>query len=298
MTIIVDPEFRDKIPPLSTDEFSKLEENILADGEVREPLVLWHNTIIDGHHRWQIIQKHPGLPYKVKHMEFNDKWSAIVWMCRNQLGRRNLTDAQKTYLVGKQYEAERMALGGDRKSGDLEKSNDQIDHLIPGETTRQRIARETGTSEGFVRNAELFARGVEEGEKASPGFKESVLSGGVKASKRAISEIRKMPEEERREAVEAIRRGEKVYLEYTPVKNATPVEPRPAYNLDDFREELMAVVVSFDRSLKTTLVLAHREMLDNQAGQDIAEEVFESAGAVLTKYKKMVEEVAKDAKSV
>lgn len=54
--LIVDPTFRDKIPPLLSDEFSKLEENILADGEVREPLVVWGDTIIDGHHRWKIIQ--------------------------------------------------------------------------------------------------------------------------------------------------------------------------------------------------------------------------------------------------
>lgn len=52
----IDPEFRDKIPPLSADEFSKLEENIVADGEVREPLVVWHNTIIDGHHRYKITR--------------------------------------------------------------------------------------------------------------------------------------------------------------------------------------------------------------------------------------------------
>ena len=32
----IDPEFRDKIPPLTADEFAKLEENIVADGEVRE----------------------------------------------------------------------------------------------------------------------------------------------------------------------------------------------------------------------------------------------------------------------
>lgn len=45
--LTIDPEFRDKIPPLSEDEFSKLEGNIVADGEVREPLVVWHNTIRD-----------------------------------------------------------------------------------------------------------------------------------------------------------------------------------------------------------------------------------------------------------
>ena len=76
----IDPEFRDKIPPLSEDEFIKLEENIVSDGEVRDPIVVWNDTIIDGHNRWKIIQKHPQIPYRIKEMEFADKWSAVVWM--------------------------------------------------------------------------------------------------------------------------------------------------------------------------------------------------------------------------
>ena len=81
----IDPEFRDKIPPLTADEFAKLEENIVADGEVREPLVLWNNTIIDGHHRWAIIQKHPEIPYKTKQMDLPTSgrlslgYAAISW---------------------------------------------------------------------------------------------------------------------------------------------------------------------------------------------------------------------------
>lgn len=35
-----------------------------------------------------------------------DKYAAIAWICRNQLGRRNLTPEQKRYLIGKQYEAD------------------------------------------------------------------------------------------------------------------------------------------------------------------------------------------------
>ena len=46
--LIIDPEFRDKIPPLTEDEFSQLEENILADGSVFSPLVVWGRTILDG----------------------------------------------------------------------------------------------------------------------------------------------------------------------------------------------------------------------------------------------------------
>lgn len=42
--IRIDPEFESKIPPLTNDELTRLEENILADGSVRDPLVLWQGT--------------------------------------------------------------------------------------------------------------------------------------------------------------------------------------------------------------------------------------------------------------
>ena len=45
----VDPEFRDKIPPLTDAEFEQLKENILRDGEVYEPICVWNGVIVDGH---------------------------------------------------------------------------------------------------------------------------------------------------------------------------------------------------------------------------------------------------------
>lgn len=32
-------------------------------------------------------------------------------MCRNQLGRRNITDEQRTYLIGEAYRAQKMTIG-------------------------------------------------------------------------------------------------------------------------------------------------------------------------------------------
>lgn len=48
-------------------------------------------------------------------------------MYRNQLGRRNLTDEQRTYMIGKMYEARKRSQGGDRRSEDF--SNGQNVHL-------------------------------------------------------------------------------------------------------------------------------------------------------------------------
>lgn len=44
-------------------------------------------------------------------MDFPDKWAAIVWICCNQLGRRNITDEQKTVLIGEAYKAQKMSQG-------------------------------------------------------------------------------------------------------------------------------------------------------------------------------------------
>lgn len=60
----------------------------------------------------------------------------------------------------------------------------------------------------ILQKAVEFGRGLDAAEKVSPGIKEAVLSGSVKAPKSVISEIRNAPEEKKREAVEAIKKGD------------------------------------------------------------------------------------------
>ena len=50
--------------------------------------------------------------------------------------------------------------------------------------TRKRIAVETGTSEGNVQRSSYFANGLDAAEKVSPGIRDAVLSGEVKAPNR------------------------------------------------------------------------------------------------------------------
>lgn len=210
--LTVEPEFENKIPPLSADEFSRLEANILEDGEVREPIVIWGNTIIDGHNRWKIIQKHPELKWTVKQMDFQDKWDAIAWMCRNQLGRRNLTEEQKSYLRGKQYEAEKISITNEAGVNQYSE--------VAGQNVRQpksrreqrdgtagRIGKENGVDGKTIRRDAYFASGLDAAEEASPGIREVILSGEIKVPKSTIAAIRNIPEEQRTAAVEAIKRG-------------------------------------------------------------------------------------------
>ena len=50
----IDPEFQNQISPLTDDEFKQLEENILKEGKLLSPLIVWGNTLVDGHNRYAI----------------------------------------------------------------------------------------------------------------------------------------------------------------------------------------------------------------------------------------------------
>ena len=107
--LTIDPEFASKIPPLREEEMKQLEENILADGVVINPLIVWNGVIVDGHNRYHILQKHPEIQFTTSEKQFPDRYAAISWICKNQLGRRNLTPQQFKYLIGQQYDAEKLA---------------------------------------------------------------------------------------------------------------------------------------------------------------------------------------------
>ena len=119
--IRIDPEFQKKIPPLTDEEFTQLQENILRDGEVYEPLFLWQGIIVDGHNRWKIILEHPEIIYHTREMDFPNKWAAFEWMCKKQLGRRNLTSQQRTALIGETYLSRKNSAGGQPEIGETEK---------------------------------------------------------------------------------------------------------------------------------------------------------------------------------
>lgn len=205
--IKINLEFERLIPPLVDDEFDLLERNIVLEGEIYTPLFTWNGYIIDGHHRYRILCKHKNIKFRVIEKDFEDRYEAMSWMCNNQLGRRNLTPENKKYLVGKKYDAEKNrngAFDGFRGNQYKKVVVGQFDQL-PKMSTRQRVAEETGTTDGYVKHADEFARGVDAAEEAVPGIKKEILSGTIKKPAKDIVAIAKAPVEERKNLTENLR---------------------------------------------------------------------------------------------
>ena len=209
MNLRIDKEFAGKIPPLAKEEYEKLEANILADGVVINPLIAWNGIIVDGHNRYRILQAHPEIPFQVHEKAFSDRFEVLAWICRNQLGRRNLTPVQRKYLIGKQYESEKAMHGGEREmdrdeNGQFTASGQNV-HLRTSEKTSERIARENGTNERYVRRAEEYAKGIDAAEEAAPGIRQMIFSGDIHPSDKDVAAVARAPAEERESLVEQLK---------------------------------------------------------------------------------------------
>lgn len=86
--IKIETEFKNLLPPLTEEQKTELEKDIIKNGCLT-PLVVWNNILIDGHHRYEICTKN-DIPFDLTQMKFKDKLGAMEWAWSNQKNRRNL----------------------------------------------------------------------------------------------------------------------------------------------------------------------------------------------------------------
>lgn len=200
--IKINPEFEKLIPPLTDEEFDFLKKDILSAGEIYMPIFVWNGFIVDGHHRFKVLAEHKYIKFRIIEKDFENQNEVISWICNNQLGRRNLTSENRKYLIGKRYEIEKNTYGAvDRFRGN------QYQKVSVGNShrTREKIAQETGTSDGYVHRAYEFTKGVDAAEELLPGIKEEILSGKLKKNAEEISVISKIPIDARKSLSDILR---------------------------------------------------------------------------------------------
>lgn len=155
----IDNEFKTLILPLTAEEYQGLEKSILAEG-CRDSLIVWHDTLIDGHNRYEICTKH-GIPYKTTSMEFENREKVIEWIILNQFGRRNLPAHERARLALrlKPVIAEKAK---ENKQEAANKMNASIGNNVSAEIcqnvsaieTRQELAKVAGVSHDTITKVE------------------------------------------------------------------------------------------------------------------------------------------------
>jgi len=90
--LIIMDELMGLLDRLDAKERDQLEANIVEEGGIREPIIVWEEkgAIIDGFNRNEICNKY-GFETPTNEKSFSDIDEVKEWMLRNQLGRRNVT---------------------------------------------------------------------------------------------------------------------------------------------------------------------------------------------------------------
>ena len=288
----IDPEFQSQIPPLTDDEFKQLEENILKEGKLLSPLIVWNNTLVDGHNRYAILQKHPEISFSTMPLPFESREEVLAWICKNQLGRRNLTPEQKKFLIGKQYSVEHRKPGGNGNNQHTAAAKKtapeelcQIDTIPPTSaeaSIRKQIAERNNVSESYVVRSEKFMRGVQIMDQMIPGMREKILNKQVKVSKSDMHRLARANYDARAQTLQEILHPE---LKVEPKPDAdgiirepgkAPVMPfqkiESVYDSDAYPEEVRHDYVAlehvttrfrteFDYLLRTMPDTAQREVI-------------------------------------
>ncbi len=276
----INPTFRDLIPKLTQSEYAQLEKNILEDGRVKEPIIVWNKFIIDGHHRYYIIKNYPEIPYKIEEKEFANEYAAMAWACANQLGRRNLTEYDAVYLEGKKYESQKAAEtfhgnqytlaneSGDSKTGTTKSSG----------SVAKRMAKEDHIGVGSVIRSEQFSKGVDIAEEIVPGIKDRILRGDVNVSKSVVQKISKTTPDKQRKATIAISDGQtlkakNILNDKTLSKyGLNDTDDNEPFALEDLLQELSASFNKCIDGLKTT-IFEHADILHGDEADQLRKDL-------------------------
>ena len=149
------PDFAELLPPLSDEQLSLLEADILKNGCYAPVIVNEDLVIVDGHNRASICEKY-GIPYRMTVFSFEDDLEAKQWALDTQKSRRNLTINELCKIALKlrpdveaRADKRRSDNGGDKCSDSFKAEMTPVSSPLSEEksSVRKELAQAVGVGE-------------------------------------------------------------------------------------------------------------------------------------------------------
>ena len=187
--------FEKALPRAKEDERTFLSADLKEHG-CMNPIVTYHGAIIDGHTRYDICHEF-GIPFEVEEMEFEDDVAALLWVLRNQLGRRNLSTFEKCELV------------------------------LPLEEQLRKEAKERqGTRRDLNNFVEIFPQSEVSAKTRD------ILGAMAGVSGKTLMDAKWLHNNADPDTLDQLRQGKiSIHKAYTNLKGTEPVSPMPGYGL-------------------------------------------------------------------
>lgn len=203
-------EYRRLYQPMSEQESLALERELVARNDT-VTIKTWSNIVLYDYEKYEICQKH-HIPYAVSQIHARNSEEALLWLCKNQLKRTDLTIEMRRYLIGKRFMHERI-LGAhnsalSRASGDvkvrLRKTEPRYNDCVT--EIKERLGKEYHLSPATIWKYSLFSEAMDMIYEISEELSREILKGAMKISQENIVTISKMQEREMQKTVDSLLR--------------------------------------------------------------------------------------------
>ncbi len=289
----IDKEFQKLVPPLSADEHKQLEENLLEEG-CRDPICVWNGIIIDGHNRYEICLRH-NIPFKTQNIYRETRMEIISWICANQIGRRNITEETRKYLIGKRYESEKT-VGILNVGGRNQHSYDK--EVVPEmwaqptsqgivKRTSQKIGDDYNLSHSTVEKYGSYSQAIDALTEKSKELVPRILSGQTKISHENVVELSKLPAKELGRISKQIIRNNRNFVGYAAMRkdlenrrrkfqakqmmsSETSVKDMPTFDPDAEVTSLTLTIPSWISSIERTQGTINLDLVSDTAKVKLA----------------------------
>ena len=210
---VILPEMAELLPPLSEEQLSALEADLIQNGCYAPVIVNEDMVIIDGHNRQTLCEKH-GLPYTMAVFSFEDLLEAKQWALDTQKGRRNLEKWELGKIALKlkpeieaKARANQSAAGGDKFSG--KPLSATLPEAVPAVDTRKELAEAVGLGERTMGKVMQIEENAPEAIKEALDKKELSINKGYDLTR----QLQDVPEDQREQAAAELLEYEKAKKE-------------------------------------------------------------------------------------
>lgn len=236
--IIIRDELKSYIPPLTSEEYARLEQNIITEG-CRDALIVWPNKdkyiLVDGHNRHSICTKH-NIDFKIEAKDFTNIDEVKDWMITNQLGKRNLTEVAKSYLRGKQYNREKKKIGG---SGSNQYTSN-VDKMSTQRRTNEKLAEVHKVSPKTIERDEKYAADIDKFTGKDHSLKWKLLNKDIDIPKSTLSSLIKQGEDTIKKIRTELKKG--TGLSEAMADTSPKKEVKPTSEIQEFQSQISKTI--------------------------------------------------------
>ena len=203
-------EYKRLYQPITEQAYLQLEAELKDFTDIVD-IKTWISIVLCDYEKLEICKKY-NIAYRASRIYVRNSEEALLWLCKNQLERTDLTLEMRRYLIGKRYSYERILGAHDVASrrasssvrGRPKKTESRYDDCAI--KTQDRLAREYNVSISTIWKYYIFAEALDTIYDIDEGFASAIMRGNIKISQENVVSISKLSEKEIRNMAEYLLR--------------------------------------------------------------------------------------------